>query len=324
MPGTGSFLGLPRQGISTLSKAAELCESAGNAEDAGYAYCIMEWDHMWLGDLEAVSSLKEKCFAQMDKQFNLRTSVWALNAATWTNAFLGRWSEAEKLGEEACRIAENYADNSNSSWSYFTLCVSHTFKWDLQQAIAYGELAVQKASTPGDMALAITCLAWARCRTGNVGKEPEVIETLIPLFRSSRFVVAELFSTAILGEVFCSEQEHDKAREMLDVHLELQSRRNGRVFLPWAYRLLGEIAVATGSEEGLPHFERSVELAKENKAENELALAYASMGRFYKMQGNMEKTREYLADAVKILERLGALIEPEKVRKELADLPSEG
>ena len=38
-------------------------------------------------------------------------------------------------------------------------------------------------------------------------------------------------------------------------------------------------------------------------------------------QGNGEKARKYLTDALEIFERLGALIEPDKVRKELAELP---
>jgi hypothetical protein len=45
------------------------------------------------------------------------------------------------------------------------------------------------------------------------------------------------------------------------------------------------------------------------------------MGRYHKQQGNMEAARKYLADALNIFERLGTLIEPDKVRGELADLP---
>jgi len=54
---------------------------------------------------------------------------------------------------------------------------------------------------------------------------------------------------------------------------------------------------------------------------NELALAYAGYGRFYKQQGNMDQAREYLRKSLEILERLGSLIEPDKVREELEGLP---
>ena len=60
--------------------------------------------------------------------------------------------------------------------------------------------------------------------------------------------------------------------------------------------------------------------AKEIKAENELALAYLGMDRYHKQQGSVEEAREYLTKALEIFERLGTLIEPDKVREELVDL----
>ncbi|UCF91615.1 MAG: hypothetical protein JSW39_25640 [Desulfobacterales bacterium] len=57
------------------------------------------------------------------------------------------------------------------------------------------------------------------------------------------------------------------------------------------------------------------------KAENELALTYANHGRYYKQIGDMVQAREYLLKALEIFERLGTLIEPENVRKELLELP---
>jgi predicted amidophosphoribosyltransferase len=40
----------------------------------------------------------------------------------------------------------------------------------------------------------------------------------------------------------------------------------------------------------------------------------------HKQQGNTEQARECLTKALEIFERLGTLIEPDKVREELADL----
>ena len=45
------------------------------------------------------------------------------------------------------------------------------------------------------------------------------------------------------------------------------------------------------------------------------------MGRYHKKQGNTEQARDYLTKALEIFERLGTLIEPDKVREELAELP---
>ena len=45
------------------------------------------------------------------------------------------------------------------------------------------------------------------------------------------------------------------------------------------------------------------------------------MGRYHKLQGECAEARRYLTQALEIFERLGTLMEPEKVRKELAELP---
>jgi tetratricopeptide (TPR) repeat protein len=77
----------------------------------------------------------------------------------------------------------------------------------------------------------------------------------------------------------------------------------------------------TDPAEGAAHFEKSIAVLQEIKAENELALAYAGYGRFHKKQGEVAQAREYLTKALETFERLGTLIEPDKVRKELTELP---
>jgi tetratricopeptide (TPR) repeat protein len=59
------------------------------------------------------------------------------------------------------------------------------------------------------------------------------------------------------------------------------------------------------------------------KAENELALAYAGYGRYQKQEGDIQQAGAYLSKALDIFKRLGTLIQPENVRKGLAELPKE-
>jgi len=83
-----------------------------------------------------------------------------------------------------------------------------------------------------------------------------------------------------------------------------------------SHRLLGKVALQTKPAEAAPHFERAVEISRKIKKENELALAYSGMGRLRKLQGEDAEARRYLTDALEIFERLGTLLEPDKVRKE--------
>ncbi len=52
-----------------------------------------------------------------------------------------------------------------------------------------------------------------------------------------------------------------------------------------------------------------------------MAPACSGMGRLHKLRGEYAEARMYLSDALGIFERLGTLIDPDKVRKELAELP---
>ena len=132
---------------------------------------------------------------------------------------------------------------------------------------------------------------------------------------------SEIPHICTLGEGYWLAGENDKAKQTLEEALKVTERCGARYFLAWTHRLMGEIALKTNLEQVTTHFEQSIAILQEIKAENELALAYAGYGRFYKQQGEMVQAREYLTKALEIFERLGTLIEPDKIREELAGLP---
>jgi tetratricopeptide (TPR) repeat protein len=101
----------------------------------------------------------------------------------------------------------------------------------------------------------------------------------------------------------------------------MAERCGTRYYAGFAQRLLGEITLKTKPAQAVPHFEKSIAIFLEIKAENELALAYAGYGRYHKQQGQFAQAREYLKKALEIFERLGTLMEPDKVREILAELP---
>ena len=309
------------QAIQTLTKAAELCQEAGNAEDAGHAYVFWEWSHLDRGDYERVLALKEDVLRMMDQQINLRWHTYALCAASRAYACLGRWDEAVEEGKKALSVAEEFSDNSLISFVVWNLSIAYTWKGDLARAVECGELAVQKAPTPGDKAWAQRALGWAWCRSGETTRGIELLTTVLPIFRAGRFIPSEIPLTCFLGEGYWLAGEDDKARQTLEKGLEMAERYGVRYELGFAHRLLGEIALETNLAQAAPHFEKSIAVFREIKAENELALAYAGHGRLHKKQGQVAQAREYLTKALEIFERLGTLIEPDKVREELAGLP---
>ena len=312
------------QAIKTSTKAAELCESGENAEDAGHAYSYLAWSHLYRGDYDRVLALKEDVLRNMEQRFNLRWYVRGLCAASRAYTCLGRWEEAVEEAQKALSVAEEFSDNNMISFAAWTLSMAYTWRGDLGRAIEFGEVAVQKAPTPGEKAMAQRGLGWALCRAGETNRGIELLTALLSVFRAARFMLSVIPHTCNLGEGYWLAGEDNKARQTLEEGLEIAERYGARYYAGFAQRLLGEIALKTDPAQAAPYFEKSIALLQEIKAENELALAYAGYGRLHKQKGQIAQAREYLTKALEIFERLGTLIEPDKVKEELADLAEEG
>jgi tetratricopeptide (TPR) repeat protein len=309
------------QAIHTLGKAAELSEASGNVEEAGYAYVFWEFSHFDRGDFERVLALKEDVLRTMEQQFNLRFHTYALSIASRAYACLGRWDEAVEEAQKALSIAQEFSDNSLISFVAWNLSIAYTLKGDLARAVECGELAVQKAPTPADKAWAQRSLGWAWCRAGEPNRGIELLTAVLSIFRAGRFISTEITLTCFLGEGHWLAGEDEKARQTLEEGLEMAERYGMRYDLGFAHRLLGESVLKTNPAQAAPHLEKSIAIFREIKAENELAMAYAGYGRLQKKQGQFAQARKYLKKALEIFERLGTLIEPDKVREILAEPP---
>jgi tetratricopeptide (TPR) repeat protein len=309
------------QSIKTFGKAAKLCQVAGNTEETGYIYLFCGASHLDRGDYDRVLALKDDILCTMEDQFNLLFHTYALSIASRAYACLGRWDEAVEDAEKALSIAEEFSDNSMISFVTWNLSIAHTCKGDLSRAIDCGKMSVQKASTPLDKAWGQRSLGWACCRAGELKKGMELLTTVLPIFRAGRFISSEIPLMCFLGEGHWLSGEDEQARQSLEKGLEMAKRCGVRYYSGFAHRLLGEIVSTTNPTKAAPHFEKSIAIFQKIKAKNELALAYASYGRFYKQQGDMAQAREYLTRSLEVFERLGTLIEPDKVREELDELP---
>ena len=307
--------------IRITTRAAELCEAGGNVDGAIQAYVTLGWSHIWRGDLDRALTLQKAVLQKMDQRFIPSVYVRALTIASYTYSVLGNWDQALEEAERAENTAQKYSDANMISWSRATASYAYTCKCDLGRAIEYGELALEKAQSPWNKAMAGGVLAWALCRSGELRKGVEILAEIVRVFCAARYVFGQIMHGIALGEGHWLSGEYDKARETLEAALERAEGYGARPVVGQARRLLGEVALKTNPLEAAPHFDQAISIFREIKAENELALAYAGMGRLHKQEGDQEKARRYLTQALEIFERLGTLLEPDKVRKELGELP---
>ena len=308
-------------GIERLTKAVELCEAAGNIEDAGYAYAWLGWNHLFAGHYDQVLAVKEELLRIMEREFNPRWYVRGLCAASRACICLGRWDEAVEEAEKALKAAEESSDNSLVVFAAWTLSMAYTWRGDPGRGVEYGELALQKAVTPADNVWAQRGLGWALCQAGEANRGVELLAAALQNFQTGHRMAGMITTTCTLGAGYWLAGEEDKARQTLEEGLEIAEHCGSRYYVGWAHRFLGEIALKANPARAVSHFEKSIAVQQEINAENELALAYAGYGRLQKQQGQLGQAREYLTKALQIFERLGTLIEPDKVREILAELP---
>jgi class 3 adenylate cyclase/tetratricopeptide (TPR) repeat protein len=309
--------------IETGTKAVDLCETAGHREETGAAYLILTTTQLWRGDYERVLALNEGAVGIMEGGFHLRNHVRPLLTSSYACTELGRWDEAVERGRKALEAAREFADSSLIAWAGWTISLAYTCKRDMERAIEYGEMALGSARTPGDKVAAQGPVASAWCHAGTPQKGIEALTGLIALSRAAGFVSAMIPHMQFLAEGYWLAGDFDKAGETAHQLLELSQRCGARGHVGKAHLLLGEVALKTDPREAGYHFNRAISIFRELKARNSLALTLSGYGRLHKQQGNVADARDALTQALEIFETLGTLIEPDKVRQDLAELPKE-
>ncbi len=320
------YFGYVNVSHETAKKAVHLSEACGNAFDAGYAYGISQWILYHKSNYAAVLQLKEKVIRSFEKSFSLRGYVWSICAVSMAYSHLGQWDKAVQEGEIALKLADEYSDASLSSIANWVISQAYCLKGDLGRAIEIAGLAVSKASNPFDRLLARNILAWAFCRAGKQEKHLDYIAQTVEEYRKAGAETLVATFGARLGECYFLNHEYKFAKQQIEITLKVSEKTGMKYYAAWCHYLLGEISLKTDpAQEKTPSagtcFENAIFICRKIKAENNLAMAYAGMGRYYKLQGNVALARDYLGRALKIFLRLGTLLEPDKVKEELGRLP---
>jgi len=145
------------------------------------------------------------------------------------------------------------------------------------------------------------------------------------MYDATEFIPGQVFNTTYLVEAYWRAGDIDAAQLTVQKGLDISTRAGMKFYSGSMHRLMGEIILAKNLDQsGEPlagaHFEESFSLLSATKAENELALAYAGYGRFLKARRRLAEATNYLRHAMEIFDRLGTMVEPERVRKQLAEL----
>jgi len=239
---------------------------------------------------------------------------------------MGQWDAAVKEGERALKVAEEHSDSSLASFATCSLCNAFNLRGDMAKALELAHQAVEKASSPTDYLWSYVLLGWTLCRAGEVEKGLDYLVGAVQEFRKASADVTLVTFGAMLAEGYWLNRQLDKAKQELKETLKLAEKTGLKFHTACCHNLLGEVLLAADpAQEKTPTakncFETAIAIFQDIKAEFDLALAYAGLGRCYGKKGDVVVARDYLNRALEILERLDILLEPDKVRAELAQLP---
>ena len=126
-----------------------------------------------------------------------------------------------------------------------------------------------------------------------------------------------------LADAYLTAGDYARAHQtLLEIH-GAAARRGASFFLGASGRCLGEVALAQGeAEEAVRRLEAAIETLRASRSENELGLALGALGRAKRLTtGNDAEATAIAQEALAILDRLGTLEEPDRLRHELAAEP---
>jgi class 3 adenylate cyclase len=316
------FLGHFDHSIKIGEKAVELSEAAGHPEYAYQAYMELLWSYIWTCNYDKFHSLKEGVLCLLEKKFELQLYIQQFIASSFAFSYMGQFDKAVKEGNEALKMAEKYSNNSFIALSYFFTAYPYALKGDIANTSKCNERALQNAKTPRDEIMARCLHAWSLCHKGDARQGTAILAEYAQMLQAVRYNQGLVFGCYFLGEGYLLAGEYDKAIQTLKNLADLAEQHNYRLFFAISHYLMGEVVLKTDSQKAPQYFEKSIDIFQAIKAEYYLARAYAGYGRYYKQKGDMAQAREYLTKALEIFTRLEVLHEPDKVKNELAELPS--
>ena len=305
MGGCHWWIGNYDQAIQTLSKAAKLCEASGAFVYAAMAANILQWAYLFKGDFAQAVKVKEKVLLNIEQRFNLRAYVWAFVVASWAYMSLERWDEATENGKEALKVAEEFSDHSLIAFAAANLCQAYCFKGELNRAIEYGELAVQKAPTPADRIWAQGFLAMAWCRAGKLNEGIATLGEVISVHKIGRFKAGEVGYAVMLGYGYFLAGEYDKATQTLKEVLELAERSGMKWFIGNAHLYLGQVSLRVNPTLAIYHFEQG--LISFQKAGADPPFLEFMRGILLVTKGNVEQGVKVLEDISEMFLKNGSL-----------------
>jgi class 3 adenylate cyclase/DNA-binding SARP family transcriptional activator len=311
-----------RQAIEAHSRALELGERSGNHEVAALASGGLQWAYMMLGEYGRAHRYAALSLEHLAVSFEPMAYMYARSGAALTYMMSGRWEAALREVDQGVATGAERSDAGMVSFCNAIGALVCVEKRDWATAIDYGNAAKEIAPTVYFRGFALGFLAPALCHTGAVDEGLPVLEQIVPMAKAARHELAWTFLAPRLADAYLTTGDYVRAHQLLlEIHAAA-ARSEARFCLGASGRCLGEVALAQGdAEEAVRGLEAAIETLRATGSDNELGLALGALARAKRLTGNDLEATARAQEALAILDRLGTLEEPDRLRNELAATP---
>jgi tetratricopeptide (TPR) repeat protein len=305
------------RGKETASRALELCERSGNHEEAAFACNHVQWAHMLLGEYEPAHRYAARAIEHLAVSFDPMAYMYAHAGAALTYMMAGRWDAALREVDEAVATGKERSDAGLTSFCNAIGALVCVEKRDWATALDYGNAAKEAAPTVYFRGFALGFMAPALCHTGAIDEGLAILEQIVPMAKAARHEMAWSVLAPRLVDAYVTAGNYARARETLLEIYDSAARSGANFFLGASGRRLGEVLLAQDEvEEAVRRLETAIETLRASGSENELGLALAALARARRLAGGDAAATASLKEALAILDRLGTLEEPDRLRHE--------
>jgi tetratricopeptide (TPR) repeat protein len=313
----------------TWTRAEKLCPFGAGASERAMTQVLLQACRLAQGDFDQVLLCHERTLAAIAEAPSACWLVRALSATAFAWALRGNRAAAVALGREALLVAEAGADPDAMASAYSILAFAHTATGDAAAGREQAERALEMARAPLERIWARAALGWAVCRgPAPASATAHAVGLLAPLLAEVQTVQlfpAEISVMLLLAEGYRTSGRPSLAQALLETVISRGQPAGMRFHVAVAHRLLAEISLdADSASASLPsaraHFERSIDLLHELRADAELALAFGGYARLHQRRDDDAQATSCLGHALTILEPLGSPHQIEMLRPQIAPL----
>jgi len=277
---------------------------------------------MLLGDYGGAHRYAERTRMHLAAGFDPMAYMYLHAGAALTHMMAGRWEAALHEVDEAVATGRERSDAGMVSFCNAIGAQVCLEKRDWTTAIEYGNAAKETAPTVYFRGFAFGFTAPALCHTGAVDEGVSILEQIVPMAKAAHHVMAWSFLAPRLADAYMTAGDYAQAHQtLLEIHGAV-AKSGANFFLGASGRRLGEVALAQGdAEEAVRRLEAAIETLRASGSENELGLALGALARAKRRTGKDVEATAIAEEAFAILERLGTLEEPDRLRHEFAAEP---